>query len=79
PHMSGSGSDAVRIVDCEHAAARVASLPRVTPIWNSQCECSKLCRKLQSQKLAFGEWIWARNIFQSNEFHRVANRLFQFT
>jgi hypothetical protein len=25
---------------------------------------------LQSQKLAFGEWIRARNIFQSNEFHR---------
>ncbi|MFN7734778.1 MAG: hypothetical protein ACK5O8_01555 [Pirellula sp.] len=31
-HMSGSGSDAVRRIDCEHAAARRSSSPRVTPI-----------------------------------------------
>jgi hypothetical protein len=31
-HMSGSGSELVRMVDCEHAAASLASSPSVTPI-----------------------------------------------
>jgi len=31
-HMSGSGSEAVRRIDCEHAAASLASSPSVTPI-----------------------------------------------
>ena len=30
-HVSGSGSELVRMVDCEHAAASLASSPRVTP------------------------------------------------
>ncbi|MFM7973528.1 MAG: hypothetical protein ACKO8U_00550, partial [Pirellula sp.] len=30
--LSGSGSEAVRMVDCEHAAASLASSPSVTPI-----------------------------------------------
>jgi hypothetical protein len=54
-HMSGSGSELVRMVDCEHAAASLASSPSMTPIWSSQYNCSNLNRKLQSQKLAFGE------------------------
>ena len=54
-HMSGSGSELVRMMDCEHAAASLASSPRVTPIWNLQYDCSNLNRKLQSQKLAFEE------------------------
>jgi hypothetical protein len=31
-HMSGSGSELVRMVDCEHAAASLASSPSMTPI-----------------------------------------------
>jgi hypothetical protein len=31
-HMSGSGSEAVRRIDCEHAATRRSSSPSVTPI-----------------------------------------------
>ena len=42
--LSGSGSEAVRNVDCEHAVASLATSPSMTPIWNSKCDCSNRCR-----------------------------------